>query len=57
MAVFLLPVTLAFVVYILLYYSTRQTPLYLWVLVFVTLLLTFGIVTLLPYDVYLVRCM
>lgn len=55
MAVFLLPVTLLFTAYLLLYYASKRTPCYAYCLVFVTLLLTFGIVTLIPYDVYLVR--
>lgn len=54
MAVFLLPVTVIFTVYLLLYYAGRGTSLYTYCLVFVTLLLTFGIITLIPYDVYLV---
>jgi len=57
MAVFLLPVTLLFTVYLLLYYASKRTPIYAYCLVFVTLLLTFGIVTLIPYDVYLVQPM
>lgn len=55
MAVFLLPITLLFTVYLLFYYAGKATSFYTYGLVFITLLLTFGIVTLIPYDVYLVE--
>jgi len=44
----------AFSIRLMLYYAAKRTPYHIYVLVFVAWTMAFGLVALLPYDVYLV---
>jgi hypothetical protein len=47
-------VVFAFSIRLMLHFAAKQTPYHIYLLVFVAWTMAFGIVALLPYDVYLV---